>query len=390
MQVATEAESERDPDRVAQNHGSQTGSPAGSRAGAVFAWAARCLRAGSDRASGSQPDGLSERRTVSADKWALLGGLRFLLASVVLCTHLGGFMAHGDQLPPILEWGERYPGLSAVFCFFIVSGYSIAASVDRRPQGFFLRRIVRIYPAYAASFLWAWLPWFLYPAHSITLPAGETFDLNRTSDVAMVMNAITLPCIVGPSLVTFWASWSLTCEIVYYAFAPVLKKASPWVVAALCCGSLSFYLGARRDDWPDLTLSPIYCLAWFWLIGWILYRRRGSATVPLIACVVIVALLNDLRSRETYLLLVLTVCALGSDVRTELPPLLSRVLSYLGEISYPLYLTHVASFVVINRLFGADLHQFTGVYFVAALAVAAAVYHLVELPCRRLAGMAHA
>ncbi|MDR3709282.1 MAG: acyltransferase [Capsulimonadaceae bacterium] len=329
-------------------------------------------------------------RNVTNDHWALLGGVRFFLASTVLCGHLGALLRPIDELPPILVWLNQFPGQTAVLCFFLVSGYSIAASIERQRHGYALRRLTRIYPCYAAAFLWACVPWFLFNAHVIIMPRGDQYDLWRTSQPAMVFNALALPSLIGPTLVTFLVSWSLTCEIVYYACAPALQKAPIWLVSVLIAASTFYYIHLTRRDWPDQNIVPILSLAWFWLVGWLLYKYRQQRGAALIACLFVVIFFADVTSKPSYILLVATVCALGATAHVVLPHLLSKVLSYLGEISYPLYLTHFATLIISNKLFGVQAHDFMGVFFITSVVIAAAFYHVVDVPCRRLARMSHA
>jgi peptidoglycan/LPS O-acetylase OafA/YrhL len=69
-----------------------------------------------------------------------------------------------------------------------------------------------------------------------------------------------------------------------------------------------------------------------------------------------------------------------------------RVLVYLGEISYSVYLTHQIAQRVLKVVLHPDrfdgLSAFTrlmffAIYLVAIVGVAMALFHLVEQPCRR-------
>src|SRR3954447_15185767 len=63
------------------------------------------------------------------DSWKILGGLRFALAMIVLFGHLVRFVP--DQ-GPINKGLLLFGGLgaaAAVFCFLVISGYSIAHSI---------------------------------------------------------------------------------------------------------------------------------------------------------------------------------------------------------------------------------------------------------------------
>jgi peptidoglycan/LPS O-acetylase OafA/YrhL len=103
-------------------------------------------------------------------QWSVLAGLRFILAVCVLITH-SGIVAPGNILW-LLVGQTGYP---AVFGFFMVSGYSVAASIVARPQGYFKRRVSRIYPAYLFAIIFACLIVVPGPLH---LPEGQILFLD--------------------------------------------------------------------------------------------------------------------------------------------------------------------------------------------------------------------
>ena len=49
---------------------------------------------------------------------------------------------------------------AAVLGFLFISGYSMAASFEREPGGFYERRVWRIYPVFLATFAYAQVPVF--------------------------------------------------------------------------------------------------------------------------------------------------------------------------------------------------------------------------------------
>src|SRR5215469_1953791 len=81
--------------------------------------------------------------------WALSGLLRFSLACIVVCVHSAWFFGSGS----LFEGVARLGGKAAVIGFLVISGFSIRASLDRAEEGFYTRRILRIYPAYVAAVL---------------------------------------------------------------------------------------------------------------------------------------------------------------------------------------------------------------------------------------------
>src|SRR6266850_242742 len=87
----------------------------------------------------------------------MFGTLRYVLASLVVVTHLG-------PLP------LKYIGYYAVFCFFTLSGYILSAAYERHylhsAQGYaryYLNRLLRVAPAYAVALLLAIVVVHAYP-----------------------------------------------------------------------------------------------------------------------------------------------------------------------------------------------------------------------------------
>lgn len=82
--------------------------------------------------------------------------LRLLFASLVIVSH-GPELADGDRRRELLTrlFGSISFGELAVSCFFLLSGYLIVASWDRRPEllDYSTKRIRRIYPGYFVAFL---------------------------------------------------------------------------------------------------------------------------------------------------------------------------------------------------------------------------------------------
>ncbi len=87
-------------------------------------------------------DGGSEARASlpAPDSWKILGGLRFALAMIVLFGHLARFVPDRGLINKGLLLLGGLGAAAAVFCFLVISGYSIAHSITVKPQGYFRRR----------------------------------------------------------------------------------------------------------------------------------------------------------------------------------------------------------------------------------------------------------
>src|ERR1019366_8528321 len=83
--------------------------------------------------------------------WEALALLRFFLAWIVLSQHLTSVTDHSGWVEAL----SSFDGKAAVVGFLLVSGYSIAASLDRESEGFYRRRFLRVYPLYFFAIVFA-------------------------------------------------------------------------------------------------------------------------------------------------------------------------------------------------------------------------------------------
>ena len=84
------------------------------------------------------------RPVFDESSWAALAALRFAMASIVFLGHLWWF----TDVPRPLHALGILGGKAAVLGFLLISGVSIGHSFAERPDGYFVRRFLRIYPLY--------------------------------------------------------------------------------------------------------------------------------------------------------------------------------------------------------------------------------------------------
>ncbi|WP_445269646.1 acyltransferase family protein [Streptomyces sp. DSM 41634] len=147
---------------------------------------------------------------------ARLGWLDALrgIAALIVALH------HFDVLRMLpfggVIWRNFDMGLFGVMLFFIVSGYIIPASLERRGdvRGFWIGRIFRIYPALIAAFVLS----------IMMLPAGDgSVALLRTGDnpASLVANGLMLQDLLGV-INGMNVTWTLCYEMVFYFFVTAL------------------------------------------------------------------------------------------------------------------------------------------------------------------------
>jgi peptidoglycan/LPS O-acetylase OafA/YrhL len=320
--------------------------------------------------------------------WEILSGLRFYLAVVVLFAHCRLLISDVRYAPKLIYIGALLGGPPSVYGFFLVSGYSIAASICQEAHGFYRRRIARIYPVYLACFALA-LVAFAVVGSPFKMEFGTVLEYDGRWWV-ILMNAIGLPCILAGAVGTFGPSWSLTCEIIYYSLAPVLKRCSTKLLLFFIFASYLFFAINHGNGWAFLQHGQaVFGLAWFWLAGFVFFRHRANRlATPIFIAFIIAGYTRNWNGAEPLAAFNIMVSVLAIVYTTEinLPSGVGRILVYLGEISYPLYLVHFPIYVMIFGCFRNVLepHPITIVlYPICAIVSSIFVYHFIDRPSRK-------
>ena len=317
-----------------------------------------------------------------SQQWQILGGLRFYLASIVVCGHLFRFIpAKGIFNRALLGFG-KLDAVAAVIGFLVISGYSIAHSAARQPDGYYRRRLIRIYPLYLVGVLSA-VGLHLLVGPAIRVLDGE-FLIPNASTIAG--NLVFLQGFTVHPITANRPLWTLAVEVFCYLFAPLLLRLDSRKLLALMLISLGAYAlfpKLHLDFYSRLLWGePVLFLAWAWLGGFALYRKQVDPTFTLLllfAGVFALSANQIAMTRFAPFTFALSVVVLGLAARIRVPDLFARLLGYVGEISYPLYIVHlpmlIFGYVVLGLRSGPALA-------LLALLGAIAAYHLVDVPIR--------
>jgi peptidoglycan/LPS O-acetylase OafA/YrhL len=320
-----------------------------------------------------------------------IDGLRAVAVLSVLLYHLDHALLPG--------------GFAGVDVFFVISGYVIsrslhasnAATLGAFILGFYQRRILRLLPALvvfliAASFACA----LFVPDGWLSAPNNETalwafFGLSNFYLVHAADGYFSLRVPFNPFLHT----WTLGVEEQFYLLFPLLfwlwlKRGARALLPALAAASLLFAAYQTATS----PVSAFYLLpSRFWeLAAGALLFQYGAASerawvAPLgVAFLVAGFLYADAAAFPFPWALVpvagtvLLIAGLGGPMRTWLE---SRPLTYLGRISYSLYLWHWGVFVLFRWTIGVSELWSAALAVLLTLVLAAVSYHFVELPFRR-------
>ena len=304
-------------------------------------------------------------------RWEILAALRFFLAWVVLCGHSEWFLPQGSPLAYFAQFG----GTTAVLGFMLVSGFSIASSLVRKPEGFYVRRFLRIYPVYLSAIIFAQIVAAQLGPRTV-LP-GHTFV--ATGPLTTAGNVLLLQMFLCKAIAYDPVVWSLSIECFYYLLAPYFMRTTFWKLAVLMGISAVAYALP-----PHEAFGPVYAMIlkfhplrylWSWLLGLLFYR--SGKTILYIAGLAGGLVLVRLSVRDnSQLLCPLTyagsVLIIAFSNRLVLPRIGVRIADWLGEISYPLYVFHVPAQTVAFVVFG--LRGYLSLAGVGLLASTAAYY----------------
>jgi peptidoglycan/LPS O-acetylase OafA/YrhL len=399
----------------------------------------------------------STARTGSRLAW--LDVLRGLAALCVVFDHFGYFVPSRLN-GPVYQWFN--PGDYGVFVFFLISGYIVPASLERKGsvRTFWVSRIFRLYPLYLLAVALALV---LYAVHVGGL-RGEGADPETSILSQMLMMSNVLAGENLPNVV-----WSLSYEMIFYLLLTALfmarvhrrssRYALAFAAAAVALGGLLPQAYFTNNLWspriialvadlvvltglavavamrgmPRLVgavLAAMVGLALLafngtWLLPWealsilalmftgtMLYRAEQGhypwrKAIPIAVAVLGMAIAaglwhhiggygqpSSVWEREYFMSLFLAGVTFGAGLalRRVIWP---RVLTWLGLISYSVYLLHPPLIEVYRHLGWTAHHSFwiqvliDALFVALLLAVCSLTYLFVERPMqdvgRRLA-----
>jgi peptidoglycan/LPS O-acetylase OafA/YrhL len=157
----------------------------------------------------------SAAATATGNRLAWLDVLRGLAALAVVFNHFGYFVPSRLN-GPVNQWID--PGAYGVFVFFLISGYIVPASLERKGsvRTFWVSRIFRLYPLYLLA---VGIALALYALHVGGL-RGEGADPETSVLSQMLMMSNVLAGENLPNVV-----WSLSYEMIFYLLLTALFMA---------------------------------------------------------------------------------------------------------------------------------------------------------------------
>lgn len=314
----------------------------------------------------------------------MLGTLRFVLALLVLLSHIPGL---GMTLNP---------GVSAVILFYIISGYLMGRSYLRFQQhsaqpirDFYLDRLLKLMPQYS---LVVGLTFFLI---YLLGPAQHTMFLNQPVELHRIMlNMLLLPVnyvfeplsidallphpIVPPA-------WSLSSEFHFYLLLPVILMLGRWGFLIIFLGagaiqiSAMFYGGGSFNS-DNFGYRFIFGVLIFFLAGLAygryqesFYRRivLGYLLTYLVMILVIApsfGLYTKPRVQELMIGAVMAIPLLSAAIKADIKSdWLVRLDNLFGRLAYPIFISHFLVFFCCEKLIGLTFPEDGGFYVLFAI-----------------------
>ncbi len=351
--------------------------------------------------------------------YRLLGGFRLVLALLVVVQHVLRPLAPAwvvDALEP-LELGGV-----AVLLFFALSGFIVSEAASTfyndRPVAFGVNRLLRLYPTYLlALFLTAGalllahgasdaeplllpgapgLTWTSLGANILAILPGGSAILQRADtspllEIAWALRVemrfylllfllIAAARVLGLSLRRLLIAASGALVLLYGAFGSGFRGEALEYIPYFTFG-ISLYLAATAERSAERAAAAVTALASMGLVVW---HILGSTATGHAA-----GFVRDLEAQLALFAggIVLWLALLFLPrVAPERARSLVRADRFIGELTYPLYLTHVAAILLVTALWHARGWGPLLVSIAASLVVALATTVTFEAWIGRLRG----
>lgn len=310
-----------------------------------------------------------------------MGNLRFFLALSVVFAHTGSFQG--------FSFGD---GRMAVQAFYIISGFYMSLVWNEKYQKlsnpiktFYISRALRVYPLYFAVLIAAL---FMGLVAKSNIPAFHFFDavnsLGWAKALWIYLTQLTLIGMESPLFLDFPlhkymilpVAWTLGLELTFYLLVPFLL---PQIITIISIMILSFILRLTFIFFSQYADTALYDSLWsyrffpfeiaLFLAGafaYQIYVRVSSkvlalvskpsvyflVTFGMVAYLCYFKLLLSLLGEATYWLYYamtfIAVPILFMHTKTSLSD------RYIGELSYPMYISHIPILWVVARFFKSE------------------------------------
>lgn len=298
-----------------------------------------------------------------------LNGIRTIAALIVVVIHTGQYLElFGLQSSEYYKWHwQSY----AVTLFFVLSGYLITYLLLEEKvrtntvslQGFYMRRILRIWPLY-------YLIIIITVGLHLFFPSTGIPQIPATPLALYAFLLANFALILGTTITPLTSLWSIGVEEQFYALWPIIIKKSTNVVRALWIIIIVYLvikaavipLGSKQIS-SLVAETRIDCMA-IGGFGAVILRENGrilkliySQTSQILCWILFfystiykpVHVMTSIN-HELYSVVFMIIIVNVSTNRATLVNLENPFFDFMGKISYGLYIWHMLIIFLLSRV----------------------------------------
>lgn len=340
---------------------------------------------------------------VSRMPW--VDALKALACLLIVSHHLAFYGPMSDIAYPLMPGlidGLYNNGRIAVQVFFVIAGFLLAGkfspSVTRaaiEPIRALKQRYLRLVLPYLVALILAmlsaalasgWMTHDSIPAEpNIVQLLTHVFLLQDLLDQDALSAGVWYVAIdfqlFAVAMLLLWLSQNIACRY------PRLQASGPVLVAMLTTASLFAF--NRNDAWDETALYFFGAYGLGILAYQVSKRRHGDVWLALLTLLVLAALLLEFRSRIALAGSVMLLLGLGRRYGVLERWAAPHFLTYLGKISYSIFLVHFPLCLLVNAVFfhffpQQPLINLFGMVLALALSIAAGAVFFKQVECRRM------
>lgn len=346
-----------------------------------------------------------------------LNSLRFIAASFVILCHIDGYrVVFGEK--KVINHPINKAGELGVVLFFVLSGFLITylllnekvVSKGVSIKKFYLKRILRIWPLY---FLIVFLGFFVWNKIDFLNIPDRTHLLNNNFYIKLSLFLAILPNIalkLFPPIAFTAQTWSIGVEEQFYLIWPHLinkfKNAYATLIAAIGFYLLVKFIFIQLIQNEVLIFDKILSIwnvininsmAIGGLAAAVLFEKNKfllkllfhKSTQIIVYTLAITCIYKGFKfpyylDIEFYSgLFAVIIINLAGNPKTIIN-LENPILSYLGKISYGIYMFHILTIVIALKLFNFNMAMVYPFVFLTSIAISSISYHFFESKFTRL------
>lgn len=293
--------------------------------------------------------------------------LKAIACLLIVLHHLAFYGPMSDivypYMPTVIDLLYQY-GRMAVQAFFVIAGFLLAAKFAPQGKALVDDPLYSIYQRY----LRLAIPYLVALVFAILCAALAREWLNDDSipgvpDFSQLLaHVFFLQDLVGEEALSAGV-WYVAIDLQLFALAALILWAAgkietryatlaflgPVLIAVLT--AVSLFVFNLNEAWDSTALYFFGAYGLGALAYWVSRRRHGMLWLALLSTVVMMALLLDFRSRILVAGCVMLLLGMARQTGVLEQWQMPRALTYLGRISYSVFLIHFPLCMIMNAVF---------------------------------------